>query len=71
MEIKKDFIMSHQSRAQGYFPGSFFRRSNRVIVNENGYHYRIRSGQMVGPFKTKNEAIVDLNSFIHAQMVKG
>jgi len=64
MEVQKDFVMNYQSRAQGYFPGSFFRRSNRIIVNQNGYHYRTRSGKTVGPFATEIDAIVDLDDFI-------
>ena len=62
--------MNHQSRAQGYFPGSFFRRSKRIIVNENGYHYRIRSGQLVGPFQSEVEANIDLNNFILSRIDK-
>lgn len=66
MEIQKDFAMNHQSRAQGYFPGSFFRRSNRMVVNANGYHYRIRDGKMVGPFDTELHAKANLQNYIQS-----
>jgi len=58
--------MNHQSRAQGYFPGSFFRRSNRIIINDTGYHYRVRSGKIIGPFVTEMDACLDLHGFIHS-----
>jgi len=66
MEIQKDFVMDHQSRAQGYFPGSFFRRSNRLVVNENGYHYRVRDGKMIGPFESEFDAITNLQNYIQS-----
>ncbi|TQV88212.1 DUF6316 family protein [Aliikangiella coralliicola] len=41
-----------------------FKRSNRIVVNDEGFHYRTREGQLVGPFSTKSEAKYDLNTFL-------
>ncbi len=64
MKIQKDFVMSHQSRHQGYFPASFFRRSDRFVLDDTGYHYRVRKGIPIGPFATEKDAYQDLNGYI-------
>ena len=64
MKIQKDFVMGNQSRLQGYFPASFFRRTGRLILDDTGYHYRVRRGTTIGPFPTEKEANQDLNGYI-------
>ena len=56
--------MNNGNRAIGYFPASFFKRTNRVKLNKNGYYYRIRKGSTIGPFKTQIQALSDLDCFI-------
>ncbi len=56
--------MNNQSRHQGYFPASFFCRTERLILDDTGYHYRVRKGEAVGPFPTEKAACQDLNSYI-------
>lgn len=64
MKIQKDFTMNNQSRQLGYFPASFFRRTDRLVLDDTGYHYRVRKGETIGPFSCEKEAASDLNSFI-------
>jgi hypothetical protein len=64
MKIQKDFVMNNQSRHQGYFPASFFRRTDRLVLDDTGYHYRIRKGKAVGPFPTEKAAYRDLRGYI-------
>jgi len=52
------------NRTIGYFPASFFKRSNRIISNHNGYYYKVREGTSIGPFNTQATALLDLNQFI-------
>lgn len=56
--------MKHQSRVQGYFPASFFRRSDRILINNQGYHYRVRKGDTVGPFAKESDAHINLNKYL-------
>ena len=56
--------MDNQSRQQGYFPASFFRRTDRLLLNGTGYHYRVRKGETIGPFSCEKDANNDLRGFI-------
>ncbi len=56
--------MNQTSRSQGYFPGSFFNRSDRLLMNEQGYHYQTREGKAMGPFPNKTTALLNLESYI-------
>ncbi len=56
--------MDNQSRQQGYFPASFFHRTNRLVLDETGYHYRVRKGKIIGPFSCEKDASKDLNGYI-------
>ncbi len=56
--------MVNANRKNGYFPGTFFNRTNRILIASDGVYFRIREGEMVGPFATMREAEVGLRSFI-------
>jgi len=56
--------MSNQSRQQGYIPASFFHRTDRWVLDETGYHYRVRKGETIGPFSCEKEAKNDLSGYI-------
>ena len=56
--------MDNQSREQGYFPASFFRRTDRLLLNDAGFHYRVRKGQNIGPFSSAKDANKDLSVYI-------
>lgn len=56
--------MSNQSRQQGYFPASFFRRTDRLLLDDTGYHYRVRKGETVGPFSCEKDANNDLSGYL-------
>lgn len=57
--------MNTSSRSIGHFPGSFFSRTERILVDDNGFHYRIRKGVSIGPFATESDARSDLERFIN------
>ena len=59
--------MNIQNRGEGYFPGSFFRRSERVVVDDSGYHFRTRQGETVGPFLTESDANLNLGLYLKTQ----
>ena len=56
--------MDSINRKNGYFPGTFFKRSNRIMVAPEGVFFRIREGKMIGPFATFREAELNLREFI-------
>ena len=62
--------MNNQSRNQGYFPASFVRRSQRVVISDQGFHYRIRKGRAVGPFNTEMDANVALSHYLKSTQAK-
>jgi len=58
--------MDKSNRHNGYFPGTFFRRSNRLTIIDKGIYYKIREGCTIGPFKTLREAEAHLTAFIRS-----
>jgi len=60
--------MKKTNRAIGYFPGSFFNRTERILIDDKGFHYRVREGEAVGPFLSEFAAHSDLNRFIDNQI---
>lgn len=62
--------MNNPNRNIGHFPASFFNRTSRVVLNESGYHYKIREGTPIGPFQSEVQALCDLNRFINTMMNK-
>ena len=41
-----------------------FKRSSRIVHDDDGFHYRTREGELVGPFSTEAKAKYDLNTFL-------
>ena len=39
-------------------------RKNRFVINDEGYFYRTRECDLIGPFPTQSEALFDLNVFV-------
>ncbi len=56
--------MNNQQRAHTYVPASFFNRSDRILIDDNGFYYKTREGATAGPFLTESKALFDLNIFI-------
>lgn len=56
--------METQGRANGYLPASAFTRKERVVINDDGYHYRTREQKLVGPFETEAATIFALERFV-------
>ena len=56
--------MNNQQRAHTYVPASLFKRSDRIVIDDNGYYYKTREGGITGPFITEAKTLFDLNIFI-------
>jgi Domain of unknown function (DUF6316) len=56
--------MDSVNRKDGYFPGTFFKRSNRIVVASEGVYIRIREHKTIGPYKTFREAEMNLREFL-------
>lgn len=56
--------MDSVNRKDGYFPGTFFKRSNRIVVASEGVYIKIRENQSIGPYSTFREAEINLREFI-------
>ena len=56
--------MSYQRRIgePEYF--TQFNRSSRFVINDEGFFYRTRECELIGPFPTESEALFDLNVFV-------
>lgn len=59
--------MNKTNRKIGYFPASFFQRHERLIVDDLGFHVRVRKGISIGPFESELEANLNLNDFLATQ----
>lgn|GEM_PF-1457722 len=56
--------MSSKHRAGEARDCSVFKRSSRFVINDEGFFYRTRECDLIGPFNTESEALYDLNVFI-------
>ena len=56
--------MDTQNRAEGILPSYCFNRSERLLMDDNGYYCHTREGLIIGPFKTESLVIFQLNKFI-------
>ncbi len=45
-------------------------RKDRVVISDEGYHYRTREEQLIGPFVTEANALYDLNNFIELTSIQ-
>ncbi len=62
--------MQTQGRANGYLPASAFTRKDRLVIDDNGYHYKTRENKLVGPFSTELAAIFDLERFVNSKIAE-
>jgi hypothetical protein len=56
--------MNLQHRANGYLPAVCFNRSERILIDDSGYYYKTREGEVVGSFATEAAARYDMNKFL-------
>lgn len=57
--------MYSQSRTDGYLPATAFTRKTRIVIDDNGYHFKTRGGELIGPFRSELLAIKELEYFIY------
>ncbi|TQV74957.1 hypothetical protein FLL45_08420 [Aliikangiella marina] len=50
--------------------GYQFTRTNRLVVSDDGYFYRTRECDLIGPFFTEAEALYDLNVFVKVSEIE-
>jgi hypothetical protein len=60
--------MYSQGRANGYMPASAFTRKQRIVINDDGYHYRTREQKLVGPFDSESAILFDLERFVSSKI---
>ena len=56
--------MYSQPRANGVLPAEAFTRKARIVIDDRGYHFKTRGGELVGPYHSELSAINELNKFI-------
>ena len=54
----------YNSRATELQQSILHKRSNRFVVNDSGFYYKTREGDLHGPFSTESSALFDLNIFL-------
>ncbi|WP_444996996.1 DUF6316 family protein [Aliikangiella sp. IMCC44359] len=51
-------------RTEELQPSTLYKRSDRFVVNDSGFFYKTREGDLHGPFSTESSALFDLNIFL-------
>lgn len=69
-KIDREFIMNLQARANDAVKRYIYQRTDRVMINDEGYFYRTREGEIMGPFATESETLFDLNIFKQVTMLE-
>lgn len=49
---------------------SRFERGERIVIRDEGFYYRTRECEMIGPFESRSEAALDLNTFIQVTEIQ-
>ncbi|MBV1910734.1 MAG: hypothetical protein KUG78_15635 [Kangiellaceae bacterium] len=62
--------MQVQKRTGGKTPVSSYRRTDRIVKGDQGYHFKTREESLMGPFPTEAEARYELNVFIKIKQVE-
>lgn len=60
--------METQGRANGYLPAAAFTRKERIVIDDEGYHYRTREQKLVGPFDSEAATTIALDRFVSTKM---
>jgi hypothetical protein len=56
--------MNKRNRINGFLPAVCFNRSDRILIDDDGYCYKTREGKIIGSFETEAAAKYDMNRFI-------
>jgi len=62
--------MDYLPRATDLPDCQVYSRSERLIINDEGYFYLTREGDVMGPFITESQALFDLNVFIQVTAIE-
>lgn len=49
---------------------SQFERGERFVIRDEGFFYRTRECELIGPFQSRSEATLDLNTFIQVTEIE-
>ena len=56
--------MNNKNRQADILSTDTFKRTDRILVEDNVFYYKTREGDICGAFETKSEALYDLNIYI-------
>ena len=62
--------MSYQLREGEPFYLAILKRKDRFVLSDEGYFYKTRECDLIGPFATESEALFDLNTFIEVAKIE-
>ena len=62
--------MSYTPRISDALGAQLYDQTDRVIINDEGYFYRTREQELMGPFSTESEALFDLNVFLRVTEIE-
>ncbi len=62
--------MNMKSRENGYLPAAAFMRTDRVVMQTDGYYYKTREEGIVGPFATRSLVNFELNIFMNIKQIE-
>lgn len=68
--MNREVVMNLRVRDGEPTLGHHFERTNRVVVSDEGYFYRTRECDLIGPFTTEAEALYDLNVFVQVSEIE-
>ncbi len=59
--------MYSQSRAKGYLPATAFTRKDRIVIDDQGFHFKTREDGLIGPFPSEILVQAGLDRFVKSK----
>jgi hypothetical protein len=56
--------MEQLNRAHGYLPAAAFTRTERIVIDDDGFYFKTRENGIVGPYTTESFAINELQKYV-------
>ena len=58
--------MTLENRKYGYLPASAFTRSQRIVIDDDGFYFKTRENGLMGPYHTEAGASYDMYRYVLA-----
>jgi hypothetical protein len=58
--------MQLENRKYGYLPASAFTRSQRIVIDDDGFYFKTRENGLMGPFHTEAGACFEMHRYVLA-----